>query len=93
MEDALRPRLGVAKTNENEGRYRHHRSRGPVPIRAMGSDGDVHVLSILCVVVDIQCVVDHLVDRRYKSVEAMEIGRGYLISSPQSLDTMIDART
>ena len=73
MEDTLRPGLGVAKTDENEGRYRHHCSRGPVPVRAMGSDGDVHVLSILCVVVDIQCVVDHPGGEEYKLMEEMEV--------------------
>ena len=73
MEDTLRPRLGVAKADEDEGRGRHHCSRSPVPVRAVGSDSDVDVLSILCVVVDIQCVVDHLGGEKQKLMKAMEV--------------------
>ena len=69
----MRSRLGIAKTDESEGRYHHHCSRGPVPVRAVGSDGDTNVLPILCVVVNVQCVVDHLAGKMYKLTKATRL--------------------
>lgn len=57
VEDTVSARLGHGKADEGKGRAGHDGGDGPVPVGAMGGDGDVD--GLVSVAVDGECHVTH----------------------------------